>query len=199
MLRLEGRFLEELRAEVADEAADVPTDADGFIALVREPSARTGRARAIRCSPGWRKRPELDEMRWFLGQEAAGEAGFDDLVAYTQVKLPPLAKLELARNYWDEMGRGNVKGMHGPMLDRLVERLELDPGDRNHRVGKPGARQRDDRDGDRAALRLAFGRRARRDRADRAGPRRLRRQGACGGSASRAASGAISISTPCST
>jgi hypothetical protein len=43
------------------------------------------------------------------------------------VKLPRRIKLELARNYWDEMGRGNAKGMHGPMLDRLVEYLELDP------------------------------------------------------------------------
>ncbi|MDB5692781.1 MAG: hypothetical protein JWO81_1844, partial [Alphaproteobacteria bacterium] len=68
-----------------------------------------------------------DEMCWFLEQEAAGEAGFDDLVAYTQVKLPRSAKLELARNYWDEMGRGNPAGMHGPMLDVLVRALALVP------------------------------------------------------------------------
>lgn len=69
----------------------------------------------------------MDEMRWFLAQEVAGEAGFDDLVAMTQVKLtPPQAKMELARNYWDEMGRGNLKGMHGPMLGVLVSELELD-------------------------------------------------------------------------
>ena len=67
-------------------------------------------------------------MRWYLEQEAAGEAGFDDLTAYTQVKLPSRIKLELARNYWDEMGRGNAKGMHGPMLQRLVEALQLKPG-----------------------------------------------------------------------
>jgi pyrroloquinoline quinone (PQQ) biosynthesis protein C len=66
-------------------------------------------------------------MRWYLQQEAAGEAGFDDLTAYVQVKLPERIKLELARNYWDEMGRGNPKGMHGPMLHRLVEALELEP------------------------------------------------------------------------
>ena len=60
-------------------------------------------------------------------QEAAGEAGFDDLTAYTQIKLPTRIKLELARNYWDEMGRGNEKGMHGPMLERLVGALDLRP------------------------------------------------------------------------
>src|SRR5690349_7168113 len=45
----------------------------------------------------------------------------------TQVKLPKRAKLELARNYWDEMGRGNVKGMHGPMLETLSNALMLQP------------------------------------------------------------------------
>jgi hypothetical protein len=65
-------------------------------------------------------------MRWFLAQEAAGEAGFDDLVAMTQVKLPVRAKLELARNYWDEMGRGQEAGMHGAMLERLVRHLGLE-------------------------------------------------------------------------
>jgi hypothetical protein len=66
-------------------------------------------------------------MVWFLMQEVAGEAGFDDLVALTQLRLPTQAKLELARNYWDEMGRGNAKGMHGPMLTRLAREFDLLP------------------------------------------------------------------------
>jgi pyrroloquinoline quinone (PQQ) biosynthesis protein C len=66
-------------------------------------------------------------MRWYLHHEAAGEAGFDDLTALTQIKLPQRIKLELARNYWDEMGRGNAKGMHGPMLERLTHALDIQP------------------------------------------------------------------------
>lgn len=66
-----------------------------------------------------------EQMRWFIQQEVAGEAGFDDLAALTQLKLPTRAKLEVARNYWDEMGRGQEKGMHGPMLDRLAKELEI--------------------------------------------------------------------------
>jgi hypothetical protein len=68
-----------------------------------------------------------DELRWFFEQEAAGEAGFDDLVALTQVKLPTRPKLELARNYWDEMGQGNVRGMHGLMLNDLAKTLRVTP------------------------------------------------------------------------
>jgi hypothetical protein len=69
----------------------------------------------------------MEQMRWFLTQEVAGEAGFDDLAALTQIKLPQQAKLEIARNYWDEMGRGNPKGMHGPMLEVIADRLHLQP------------------------------------------------------------------------
>lgn len=126
MLRLEGLFIETLRDEVAEEAAAAPTDADGFIAWFEGLEA-SGPGQHDPLFTWLAAEAELEDMRWFLRQEAAGEAGFDDLVALTQVKLPPLPKLELARNYWDEMGRGNIKGMHGPMLDVLVERLELNP------------------------------------------------------------------------
>ncbi|HVQ07647.1 MAG TPA: iron-containing redox enzyme family protein [Allosphingosinicella sp.] len=126
MLRLEGAFLEELRAEVADEAAAAPRDRAGFLAWF-ERLKDTGPGQGDPLFPWLAEQASLDEMRWFLTQEAAGEAGFDDLVAYAQVKLPARAKLELARNYWDEMGRGNIKGMHGPMLDVLVEALALKP------------------------------------------------------------------------
>jgi hypothetical protein len=126
MRRLEGDFLTELRSEAAEEAARAPTDPDGFIAWF-EALKENGPGQGDPLFPWLAEQASEEQMRWFLGQEAAGEAGFDDLVAFTQVKLPVRAKLELARNYWDEMGRGNPGGMHGPMLDALIERLALDP------------------------------------------------------------------------
>ncbi|WP_225204914.1 iron-containing redox enzyme family protein [Novosphingobium huizhouense] len=126
MLRLEGAFMEELRAQVVREASQVPTDPDGFIAWF-EGLLENGPGQGDALFPWIADHAERDQIRWFLEQEAAGEAGFDDLVAMTQVKLPTQAKMELARNYWDEMGRGNVKGMHGPMLNGLVETLDLEP------------------------------------------------------------------------
>lgn len=126
MLRLEGGFLEELRAEISPRAAAAPTDPDGFVAWF-EALQEAGPGQADPLFPWLAEEASLDEMRWFLTQEAAGEAGFEDLTAYAQVKLPARAKLELARNYWDEMGRGNAKGMHGPMLERVVVALGLAP------------------------------------------------------------------------
>ena len=126
MQRLEGQFLEQLRAEVRDEAAAVPRDPHAFMDWF-EALKEHGPGQGDPLFPWLANIASREEMRWYLTQEAAGEAGFDDLVAMTQVKLPERVKLELARNYWDEMGRGNAKGMHGPMLDGLVEALELKP------------------------------------------------------------------------
>jgi hypothetical protein len=120
----EGAFLEALREESAGAAAQAPDDPDGFLAWF-EGLRETGPGQSDPLFPWLAEQASFEAMRWFLGQEAAGEAGFEDLLAMVQVKMPRRAKLEFARNYWDEMGRGNAKGMHGPMLDALVERLAL--------------------------------------------------------------------------
>jgi hypothetical protein len=124
--RVEADFIDQLRAEVAAEADTVPTDPTGFVAWF-ENLASVGPGQGDPLFPWLAQEASRDQLRWFFEQEAAGEAGFDDLVAMTQVKLPTRAKLELARNYWDEMGRGNPKGMHGPMLNDLVATLAVEP------------------------------------------------------------------------
>jgi hypothetical protein len=122
----EGEFVEEMRAKVAPLLLDLPTEAQAFVAWF-EDLRRSGPGQGDPLFPWLAKHASHDEMRWFLTQEVAGEAGFDDLVAMTQVKMPEQAKLEMARNYWDEMGRGSAKGMHGPMLGRLADAWEIRP------------------------------------------------------------------------
>ncbi|MDO8343332.1 MAG: iron-containing redox enzyme family protein [Cellvibrio sp.] len=126
MRLLEGRFLEEMRSAISSLIDGLPTHPDQFVSWFES---------LIEWGPG-QHHPLFDwladhasanEMKWFLTQEAAGEAGFEDLLAYTQVKLPAQAKLECARNYWDEMGRGKAKAMHGPLLESMVHGLKLSP------------------------------------------------------------------------
>jgi hypothetical protein len=119
-------FVEALRKAIALQTADIPSDVDGFIAWF-ERLRESGPGQGDPLFPWLATRATLDEMKWFLLQEVAGEAGFEDLLAITQVKMPEQAKLEMARNYWDEMGRGQSKGMHGPMLERLGQHFELEP------------------------------------------------------------------------
>jgi len=122
----EGAWLESVRADITGRAAQAPRDPDGFVAWFEELD-RSGPGQNDGLFPWLATTASREEMRWFLTQEVAGEAGFEDLAAITQVRMPQRAKLEMARNYWDEMGRGNPKGMHGPMLELLSHRLGLTP------------------------------------------------------------------------
>jgi Iron-containing redox enzyme len=126
MRLLEGAFLEETRKRHSERALTAPSDPAGFVEWF-EALEHKGPGQGDALFPWLAKSADLEEMRWFLTQEVAGEAGFDDLVALAQIKAPTQAKLELARNYWDEMGRGNPKGMHGPMLDKLAKALAIEP------------------------------------------------------------------------
>jgi hypothetical protein len=126
IIAAEGAFVEAVRGAVAPYLDDIPEEADRFIAWF-ERLKEVGPGQGDPLFPWLALHARRDEVRWFLEQVVAGEAGFDDLVAMTQVKLPVEPKLELARNYWDEMGHGTAKGMHGPMLDALVETLKVEP------------------------------------------------------------------------
>lgn len=122
----EGHFLESLRAEIAPRLPDPNLDTDGFVCWF-EDLLQTGPGQQHPLFDWLAEHATLEDMRWFLTQEAAGEAGFEDLIAYTQIKLPPQAKLECARNFWDEMGHGKQAAMHAQMLEGMVEELALQP------------------------------------------------------------------------
>lgn len=126
MRLLEGRFLEELRSSIFGLTKDVTQDTDRFIFWF-ESLMDWGPGQYHPLFNWLANNASPDQVKWFLTQEAAGEAGFEDLVAYTQVKLPTRPKLECARNYWDEMGRGKEKAMHGPLLESMVNDLGLNP------------------------------------------------------------------------
>ncbi len=121
----ETHFLSSCRAAEEARARTAPVDADAFVAWF-EDLRDTGPGQHDPLFPWLEHEATLDQLRWFIRQEVAGEAGFDDLVALTQIGMPDQPKLELARNYWDEMGRGHESAMHGPMLARLARAFEID-------------------------------------------------------------------------
>jgi hypothetical protein len=119
-------FVEAQRRAIAPLVADIPSETDAFITWF-ERLKENGPGQGDPLFPWLAKSASAEQMKWFLHQEVAGEAGFDDLLAMTQVKMSVQPKLEMARNFWDEMGRGRAKGMHGPMLERLASYFEVAP------------------------------------------------------------------------
>ena len=69
------------------------------------------------------------QLEWFFRMECAGEAAFDDLVALAQVGTRSEVKMEMASNYWDEMGRGKPHAVHTHLFHKLIEGLDLEAPD----------------------------------------------------------------------
>ena len=65
------------------------------------------------------------QLEWFLKMECAGEAAFDDLVALAQVGTRGEVKMEMASNYWDEMGRGKPQAVHTHLFHQLIKDLNI--------------------------------------------------------------------------
>lgn len=69
---------------------------------------------------------ERHQLEWFFRMECAGEAAFDDLVALAQVGTRGEVKIEMAANYWDEMGRGRSHAVHTHLFYKLIDGLHLE-------------------------------------------------------------------------
>ena len=126
LLVKEGNFVESERQHVQQYLHHMPHEAEPFMHWF-DNLKHEAPGQGDSLFPWLATKATMEQMCWFLQQEAAGEAGFDDLVAMTQVKLPTQAKLEMARNYWDEMGRGHENSMHGLMLEKTVKDLNVVP------------------------------------------------------------------------
>ena len=69
------------------------------------------------------------QLEWFLKMECAGEAAFDDLVALAQVGTRGEVKMEMASNYWDEMGKGHHQAVHTHLFHQLIDDLGIEAPD----------------------------------------------------------------------
>jgi heme oxygenase-like protein len=63
------------------------------------------------------------QMRYFFLQEGAVDTRFDDVIALTQVGLSGAPKMELAENFWDELGNGDPAAVHTTMFNQSLASL----------------------------------------------------------------------------
>ncbi|HEX4903013.1 MAG TPA: iron-containing redox enzyme family protein [Acidimicrobiales bacterium] len=118
---LKGRLEAEVLAELDAMVEPTPDDVDAVAEL--RAVARQDQVpevyRWLADDATW------DELIDFLSLEGGPDAGFDDLVAACQIGLRGEPKLELARNYWDEMGRGTLAEVHTQLHHRLAVALGM--------------------------------------------------------------------------
>ncbi len=121
---LEEHWLQHERARIAPKMKEVPVEQAAFIDWF-ESLQQNGYGQGHPLFLYLSERASREEFHYFLKQETSTEAGFDDLIALTQVKTPPFVKMELAHNFWDEMGEGELEGVHSHQLTRLIESFHL--------------------------------------------------------------------------
>lgn len=117
--RLEEQFLAWL--DEADAAVDWDLP-DGPVAAI---SALGARCRVPEIYEWLAAAATTEELVDFLSLEGGPDGGFDDLVAACQIGLGGEAKLELAENYWDEMGNGSLDAVHTELHHLLARSLGL--------------------------------------------------------------------------
>lgn len=117
--RLENQWLEELSEHAS--AVDGVSEANAVEGM-RTLAARDRLPKIYRWIA---KEADREQLIAFLFAEGGPDATFDDLVAAGQLGLKGEAKLEMARNYWNEMGDGVSGDVHTELHTAMLANLGL--------------------------------------------------------------------------
>jgi hypothetical protein len=66
-----------------------------------------------------------EDLRNYVIQESVVDGRFDDLLAMMQVGSSGDAKMEIAGNFWDEMGNGNPDQVHTCLFNKIFEVFDI--------------------------------------------------------------------------
>ncbi|MBT2447839.1 iron-containing redox enzyme family protein [Streptomyces sp. ISL-43] len=72
-----------------------------------------------------RDQATADDLRTYVMQESVVDGRFDDLLAMMQVGTSGAAKMEIAANFWDEMGNGDLEQVHTLLFNKIFEVFEI--------------------------------------------------------------------------
>lgn len=66
-----------------------------------------------------------EHLRKYVIQESVVDGRFDDLLALMQVGTAGSAKMEIANNFWDEMGNGKPAEVHTTLFNQLYDVFDI--------------------------------------------------------------------------
>ncbi|WP_367323351.1 iron-containing redox enzyme family protein [Streptomyces sp. HUAS ZL42] len=68
---------------------------------------------------------EREDLRTYVIQESLVDGRFDDFLAMMQVGTAGASKMEIANNYWDEMGNGDPDEVHTHLFNKIYEVFDV--------------------------------------------------------------------------
>lgn len=72
-----------------------------------------------------RNHANSEHIRTYMIQESVVDGRFDDLLALMQLGSSGPTKMEIANNFWDEMGNGNPDEVHTHLFNQIFEVFEV--------------------------------------------------------------------------
>lgn len=72
-----------------------------------------------------RDRAASEDLRNYVIQESVVDGRFDDLLAMMQVGTSGAAKMEIAENFWDEMGNGDPSQVHTHLFNQIYQVFDI--------------------------------------------------------------------------
>src|SRR5437660_260347 len=67
------------------------------------------------------------DLKYYLVQETTLDPRFDDSLAFMQLGTRGQVKMEMANNYWDEMGNGDFRNVHTALFAQALDDLGVTP------------------------------------------------------------------------
>ena len=120
-------------------AQDAALDPDVWDSLPTEPRAylswikRTAKEHRVYKHSYYRdfihNHATADDLRTYVIQESVVDGRFDDLLAMMQVGTNGAAKMEIATNFWDEMGNGNHAQVHTHLFNNIFKVFDVEAED----------------------------------------------------------------------
>jgi hypothetical protein len=124
---LEAAILEvELNAIDPALLDDMPADCADFSEWLRRMISKHPAANHPFYQEYLRDSAGVEGMKLFLAQETTLDPRFDDILALMQVGTSGAEKMEIAKNYFDEMGCGDDEGVHTYLFGKALQALDID-------------------------------------------------------------------------
>ncbi|MEU4203864.1 iron-containing redox enzyme family protein [Streptomyces sp. NPDC045470] len=125
------RLLEQATAAVEDAALEpgvldsAPTEPAAYLSWLK----RLAREHRVYKHPYYRdfirNQATAEDLRHYVIQESVVDGRFDDLLAMMQVGTSDGAKMEIAENFWDEMGNGDPSQVHTHLFNQIFQVFDI--------------------------------------------------------------------------
>lgn len=125
------RVIEEATIEAEDARVpgglidEAPDDPKAFLSWLKD-TARQHRAfKHPYYSEFIRNEADFEDIRSYVIQESVIDGRFDDLLAMMQVGTGGGTKMEIAQNFWDEMGNGDYSQVHTSLFNQIFTVFDI--------------------------------------------------------------------------